>query len=481
MSTNKKLPVKPDKINLELLSRAKLFLDHSHSHATSNSTLDRMVAIHGMDNAIEFLLKIIARHLDFESVQNQQLPDDLAGMAGVINKFLTDHYNYRLSYLEEIKILRKVRNLVQHGASDPAPEMERFVSFTSRFFIKTVENIFGIESNELKISQLIKDPTVKKHLSSAEKYFQSENYLKSIVASRDAFENALFVKKKNDRIRLDPSPILTNTKKDDSVFSQYFYRNIATLIEINNLGIDYTKFNRYKELVDHIPSRYNATSWGHAVMQRPWENEDALFIYSFASNYIYKWQSQELEPLYELGSEFHDYEIQESIAGIKLLEDSHAYSYFDERQEIQIFYVDAKTKEALSKLEEGKVYKYHSNHLKKGVLESEFNYNILLHKLLYNLETNNPPRWEIILKYSIVPLTWHRKEYRSNKIIKETASLNDSSTDELVKIDKIGKKTAQKIISYRNKKGKFKSGDDVKKVEGLSYKQIDELLKYTRI
>ena len=59
-----RIPKKPDKVTLELLVRARLFLSHAISHSSTNSTIDRMVAIHGLDNTLEFLIRIIIQHLD---------------------------------------------------------------------------------------------------------------------------------------------------------------------------------------------------------------------------------------------------------------------------------------------------------------------------------------------------------------------------------------------------------------------------------
>lgn len=480
MPSNEELPIEPNKVTLELLSRAKLFLDHALSHSSHDSSLDRMVAIHGMDNAIEFLLRIISSHLEYESIENKRLPGSLTEMAGALNKFLSKKFNYRLTYLDDIKLLRKVRNLVQHGATDPAPDMERFVSFTKRFFNKTIENIFGLSPENLRISQLIDEEDIKAHLEKAERLLEQGKYLESIVSSRDAFENAIFQKKVEDRINVDPSPILAKPGSNSSVFSQYFFRELTNLLQVNSFDINYTKFERYREIIDHIPGKYKVESWS-SVMQRPWNKEDANFIYGFVSQYVYKWQIEELDPLYERDSFHNKFTIIESLGGIELKETAPSFIYTEEEQDIRIHYVSEKTKNDLESLKENSIYRFNSIHYKDGQKDLDLNFDVKLLKILFNLETNNPVRWEVIINFEKVPLSWHRKDFENGKLVKESPSLNTSDLNKLIELDHIGEVTAQKIIFFREENSGINNPKDLDEIDNLTKKQKEEILKYSRI
>jgi hypothetical protein len=92
----------------------------------------------------------------------------------------------------------------------------------TRFFDKSLKNIFGLSPDELRISQLITDEEVQKHLEKAEILLDKEKYLESIVASRDAFENALFKKKQENRFRIDPAPLLAERKENGTSFRKNF-------------------------------------------------------------------------------------------------------------------------------------------------------------------------------------------------------------------------------------------------------------------
>ena len=132
-------PQKPSLTTLKLLTRAKLLLEHALSHASSPSGIDPLVAIHGLDNAIEFTLRISADHLDFETITGRSFPDsELAQMAGELNRLFMDCASTGLPYYSEIKTLRRVRNLVQHGGIDPGSDLNRFTGISKSFFERIV-------------------------------------------------------------------------------------------------------------------------------------------------------------------------------------------------------------------------------------------------------------------------------------------------------------------------------------------------------
>jgi hypothetical protein len=129
------LPKSPDSVITTLLTRSLLFMTHATQHSRLNSPLDRMVAIHGLDNSVEYLLRIIVQHLDIEAVTGKALDAiELNSLAGEVNKYLKDSYQTELPYLTEIKMLRQVRNLVQHGIVDPQAELPRLRKIVERFY-----------------------------------------------------------------------------------------------------------------------------------------------------------------------------------------------------------------------------------------------------------------------------------------------------------------------------------------------------------
>lgn len=54
-------------------------------------------------------------------------------------------------------------------------------------------------------------------------------------------------------------------------------------------------------------------------------------------------------------------------------------------------------------------------------------------------------------------------------------NINTASTDELITLHGIGPKIAAEIVNYREKHGKFKSIEDIKKVRGIGKKKFEKI------
>lgn len=113
MSLN--LPKKPEGDIMKMLIRANQFLEHAKTHAQSGSDFDIMIAIHNLDNAIEYMLRILIRHLEIEEATEKTIVTcELAQLIGEVEKFLRDNSAPQLSYVQQLKMIRELRNMVQH-------------------------------------------------------------------------------------------------------------------------------------------------------------------------------------------------------------------------------------------------------------------------------------------------------------------------------------------------------------------------------
>ena len=98
------LPIPATEESLQLLLRARLMLSHAMEHASQKTEFDNMIAILGLDNTIESILRCVATHLDLETRTGKSFDIiDLASLAAEINKSLVELTGTRLSYVGEIK------------------------------------------------------------------------------------------------------------------------------------------------------------------------------------------------------------------------------------------------------------------------------------------------------------------------------------------------------------------------------------------
>ena len=347
-------------------------LTHALEHASQKAEFDNMIAVLGLDNTIEYILRTITSHLDLESLTGRSFDIfDLSSLSAEINKSLKELAGVHLPYLGDIKLLRQTRNLVQHGAVAPYADLKRFSTITERFFNKVLQSIFGFSIEELRVSKVVENPDVSKFLSEAEAYLDSKSWLEAIVASRNAFENEYFQRVKHLNISLSLYPSLVLAKEQNEVPS-YGLDTIREELELSYLGINHPEYRRFNEYVRHIPREYCAEDLcGRPLMQRPWERDDAIFCYNYVAGTILRWQSREKERLYTTKLD-KDYVFNETIAGINITrkaEGGCSY-YYDNNQRFYLFYASKGIKKRFEKIQKNKLYKYKTIEYIDGKKES---------------------------------------------------------------------------------------------------------------
>jgi hypothetical protein len=395
------IPKKPNEDTLILLVRAKLLLEHAITHSHSDSDSDIMITIHNLDNTIEYLLRIIIIHLDIETISNKNFDNsDLASLAGEINGFLKEKYNEKLPYFSDIKLLRKIRNLVQHAIISPKTDLKRFVKITENFFSKVLKLIFGLNKDELRISTLIDDDIIKNHLIKAEKYLDENNYLLSVVSSRDAFENAMFNKIKDSNIKFNTMEAVFLAKINLDYMS-WFYSTVSDEIELLRLGVEYPKYKMFKYFLDHIPSEYRVESSSYGLLSREWEINDAKFCYGFVSDALLRWQSDNTNLVSQFFHNDYVFSNIDYINEVCIKNDSlkDGYTIRDDKNIIQLLYLSNDEFEGIKKLEKGVEYKHKSVFYVNGVMKQEGEVQIMFLDFSYRLITNDPIRWEVIICY----------------------------------------------------------------------------------
>jgi len=293
------LPKEPDAEILKMLIKANHFLEHAKQHAFLDNDFDIMISIHNLDNAIEYTLRILIRHLEIEEATGITIKTcELAQLIGEIQKFLKANSSHSLSYIQEMKMIRELRNIVQHAMILPVKEIQTYLLYGTKFFEKTLMKFFGIALHDIRYSTLIKSDTVRCYLYNAEEKIGSGEYLESIVASRDAFDYANFIYNNDSSNKARRAPALTELK--DTSRSLYLYlKELDKRLNLDMAGVDINKYHHYEEYIRCIPREYQVDWHGNTVLQRPWEKNDAEFCYSFVANTVLQWELHNITPIHK--------------------------------------------------------------------------------------------------------------------------------------------------------------------------------------
>lgn len=408
-------PSLPIHILWNYLLKQSIFFEHATMHAQTGHSFDSMIAIHSLDNSIEYLLRIIIRHLEIEEKTGRTINTaELAVLFGEVDKFLKerallDGKGVGLPFEIEIKQLRALRNNVQHGMILPISELRTFIDYGDRFFKKVLTKVFGLTPQEIAYSTLVENEQIKAHLISAETSIAAGEFLPAIVACRDAFELGEFL------LRPDSHHFAKRTVtpriKQESLDFYWYIQSLEQELSILGTGINASDYRLFIRYIDHIPGEYRAVKSGHRVMQREWEKRDADFCYAFVSQTILNWQLTQEKPLYEVDmSNYPQHRHDKKIAGVSIPEiypDKMCYYATDDDTNGELMFLDKEAKENLQRITSGQIcfFENRITNEKTGALFREYKEYIMVTACEFNLILNNGPLWEFMLYYRTIPFT----------------------------------------------------------------------------
>jgi hypothetical protein len=337
--------------------------------------------------------------LDIENQMGKNLDTpDLGALAADVDKFLEKHASIRLPYRADIRLLRQARNLVQHGVSDPRGDLKRFSTITSRFFERLVVQVFGLQPDAIQVSSIIENHEVAGCLREAEEKMASGAYLEAIVALRDAFDNAALEQRIKMRTYTD-STCASMELSPQSPVVKSFIQEVSRDLFLLTTSIDISRYHRFREYVEHIPTQYRADlDRPHIVMQRPWEESDALYCYGFVADTLLSWQNAPKERLYPLKTD-REYRYDEYIDGQAIeVEPLYMTWSFEGGEIFKVYAVKAPSCDVLRALEKGKTYNFLTRHFVDGIQETEGQEKLEVLDIRSQLITHRPPRWEVGLR-----------------------------------------------------------------------------------
>lgn len=401
-------PLAPEQDTMRMLIRANQFLMHAKSHSFSGREFDTMIAIHNLDNAIEYVLRILISHFDVENLTGKTINTcELSVLIGELSKFFKDNSLPALPYEQQLKVIREQRNLVQHAMVNPSSDVKVSIQHGEKFFERVLDRYFGIKVTDLTFSSLVKDSFVKERLKSAEDKIKSMAYVEAVVECRDAFDYAKFNYSYMHQRNVWSVPGLLEAKRHFYDLEEMLKTMNETIV-LSSSGVDMPKYYQYLEYIDCIPREFRKDHRGHRVLQREWTKTDADYCYWFVSDTVLAWQSNEVHRVNEPIHIPVPMEITRIIAGVKIEENflhkNCTYALSDKM--VELFYISAKND--VDRLFENIKNTYVWYETKKDINHIMKRHSRQLVKVLdgdYRLVMNNPETWEVYIAFDYVPFT----------------------------------------------------------------------------
>ncbi len=404
-------PKAPNEEIMRMLIRANQFLNHAKEHALSSTEFDVMIAIHNLDNALEYILRILIKHFDIESAAGKSVEtSEIDQLIGIISKFFVENSLPALPCVSDIKLIRKQRNLVQHAITNPASEIKIYMANGEKFLSRALSRYFGIHLSDLHFSTLIENPFVKSLITSAEQKIANKKYIEAIVDVRDAFDYATFQNPLYRFGQLSSGPAIVearNSGADIPPFLEYIHDTLW----MTALSVDMGKYNRYLEYTKYIPHEYCKDHAIQYMLQRKWEKRDADFCYLFVCDTLLQWQSMDtsdIDPRDDNEVFFPNSEFTDLIEGVDIRKtfESKGCTYGLNGHMGKLFFVNSEEKLMQIKVGAERGYlKQSFRRTESGVLR--FSRSSIIHSLGidWKLAMNNPETWQVFLLFDAVPFT----------------------------------------------------------------------------
>lgn len=195
----------------------------------------------------------------------------------------------KLTLRESMRNLNALRVSLKHKGILPAKvDIEISRSLTKLFFIESTKNIYNIDFENVSLGNLVEYENVRKYINQAQEDLNLKNYEDCLVNCAKGFEilieeftstklnetheNIIFNGLKLNKINTRSFEIDSNHKNFINEIKKAI-GSIESGLNINNLGIDYLKYAKFKTLVPTVKywadNQFDIFPREHIKLKRP--------------------------------------------------------------------------------------------------------------------------------------------------------------------------------------------------------------------
>lgn len=285
-----------DSITMKRLIIMKQIFSHGQEHRQKHAQMSNMLACHHYDLAVEMLLNIMGTEMGVKLPKD----NDFWKLWAEINIVFKSKFNTDLPLRHEIQPLRYARNSIQHSGTVPSDsDVERFEGYARTFLDNTINKVFSIDYENIKLSELINDGTIKAYLVEAENLIRQNDFVGALEKISIVFEigkrKAIQTIYENEWSEIIPPYgfVEIETALGHSAVNDLLeaFKKVEGMLNMLALTLDYREYITFKKKsfrVYYYPGLPEPKVIKDGIEVRT--KEDAVFCYDFVLNSFITWE-----------------------------------------------------------------------------------------------------------------------------------------------------------------------------------------------
>lgn len=254
--------------------------------ASQHSDVDRILSLISFDLANETLLKNAITAVNGRTKVGSKLNDLIDKADEVFSK--ASPAIPPVPDAQKIRRVRDIRNAAMHEARYPTPaDISDCRTYTRDFLQQMVTNVWGQDFDSIRLTDLIKDPEVKGHLTQAEIELEAGNHTKAAIQAIAGFSWA-FGRVQSSIVGKMPTHVDAvliddggKTKKSREIYEAL--KKTRMVVAMSVIGLDYQSYLHYKRLTQYIGVVHYGGGQIDANISGPQPTEEeAAYIVNYA-------------------------------------------------------------------------------------------------------------------------------------------------------------------------------------------------------
>lgn len=277
-------------ISIDAITRKKLIIvkqlyqNAIIQSASNHNIVSRLLSVIGFDLAIETILRAIVGYLD----SSRSPADGFQGLIQQCEVLVTNAGYNEIPDKANIQYIHSIRNDAQHKAKYPnESDVSDCRTYARDFLQKVVAELWGIDFEQISLTDVIQHEKVKQHLVDAETALSQGNYQQAI---QSASAGLLWTLNQVKRAIVGSTGIELMDLLGKRMPDSYALERMQDTLLYVTLGMNYAEFMRYKKVVGGVNFSGNGTPYFHGKTEPP-NQSNAEFVVSYSINTVVQIES----------------------------------------------------------------------------------------------------------------------------------------------------------------------------------------------